>query len=360
MDEFGMGSFNTNSFYGPSLNPVDPLRVCGGSSGGSAAAVAAGFCAAAIGSDTGGSVRLPASYCGIYGFKPSYGSISRYGLIPYANSLDTVGILSKDLNIICDVFDVLKGKDELDPTSIVAKERKEILRIENLRIGVPQEYHVDGISDAVLRVWSQTLEKLEKRGAKIVPVSIPSTPQALSAYYIIAPAEAYSNLAKYDGIRYGFKANGDNYKDSLFKTRTEGFGNEVKKRIMIGAYVLKSLEKSRFYVAAQKVRKQVQDDFDRVFQAVNPLTGAKYENSPQIDFLLTPSALDVAPTLEMTKSKDWNPYINDVFTVPASLAGLPAISMNGGYEDGLPIGIQLVGQYGNDLNVLEFAKLLSQ
>ncbi|KAJ3317827.1 Trimeric GatFAB AmidoTransferase(AdT) complex subunit [Boothiomyces sp. JEL0866] len=357
MDEFGMGSFNANSFYGPTLNPIDLTRVCGGSSGGSAAAVAAGFCEAAIGSDTGGSVRLPASYCGVYGFKPSYGSISRYGLIPYANSLDTVGILSKNIDTVCRIYDVLKGKDELDPTSVDLNDH---LGERKIRIGVPMEYHVEGISDAVKRVWSETLEKLERNGAEIVPVSLPSTQLALSAYYIIAPAEAYSNLAKYDGIKYGFKEPGTSYKDSLIKTRTAGFGNEVKKRIMIGAYVLKSMEKSRFYVAAQKVRRQVQEDLDKVFRVVNPLTGAKFENSPGVDFLVTPSALDVAPSFEMTKSPNYNSYVNDVFTVPVSLAGLPAISVNAGDENGLPIGMQIIGQYGSDHSVLEFAKTMSQ
>ncbi|KAJ3275915.1 Trimeric GatFAB AmidoTransferase(AdT) complex subunit [Terramyces sp. JEL0728] len=314
MDEFGMGSFNTNSNFGPALNPIDDTRVCGGSSGGSAAAVAAGFC----------QVEL--------------------------------GLLSDVYGTDWLMLDVLKGKDALDPTTVEFKDSTETVPVETLRIGVPAEYHVEGISDSVLQVWSETLSRLEKKGATIVPVSIPSTQAALSAYYILAPAEAYSNLAKYDGIRYGCK----NPEDSLVQTRTIGFGNEVKKRIMIGAFVLKSLEKSKFYIAAQKVRSKVQQDFDKVFKAANPLTGATFKDSPQVDALLTPSALAIAPTLELTKSKDWNPYINDVFTVPISLAGLPAISLNAGSENGMPIGMQIVGQYGRDKTVLDIAKLLSQ
>ncbi|KAI8906743.1 glutamyl-tRNA amidotransferase [Gorgonomyces haynaldii] len=367
MDEFGMGSSNIHSIYGPVINPISSHepRVAGGSSGGSAAAVAGGLCHFSLGSDTGGSVRLPASYCGVVGFKPSYGRISRFGLVTYANSLDCIGILSKAVQQTRQVYQAIQGKDDLDPTTIDLPTGPRLEKMNKIRIGVPQEYHVDGLSSQVLKAWSKTLDVFESLGAEIVPVSLPHTKDALSAYYVLAPAEAYSNLSKYDGIRYGTRAPTDAnlYED----TRSLGFGKEVKRRLLVGSYVLQSQEISRYFVHAQKVRRLVQTDFDQVFRHQNPSHDNSFDG--HVDAIVTPVSVTSAPTIQEAKNGSFNPYVNDVFTIPASLAGLPAISVpvidpvrQNDTDDAIrgrqPIGIQICGQFGNDALVLDLAQSL--
>ncbi|TPX57477.1 glutaminyl-tRNA synthase (glutamine-hydrolysing) [Powellomyces hirtus] len=394
MDEFGMGSANIHSFHGPTQNPVIPDadhesngRVAGGSSGGSAAAVAAGMCFAALGSDTGGSVRTPAAYTGVVGFKPSYGRLSRFGLVSYASSLDTVGILARRVPDVKLVYDTLAHYDELDSTSVALKSTPvpPLEDLTGLRIGVPQEYHVEGLSEAVLESWSAAADFLASRGATVVPVSLPHTQQAIPAYYVIAPAEASSNLAKYDGVRYGHRSSAprDQAAPLYATSRTEGFGAEVLRRIMLGTFVLQANSYTSYYQQAQKLRRLVQRDFDNVFAMTNPLhaaatgnttsagqqdpsrSSAGSGNTHKVDLLLTPSATSAAPRVAdyMTSSSQTpvNECINDVMTVPASLAGLPALAIPFGHDaEGLPVGIQLLGQYGDDQRVLAVGSIVEK
>ncbi|KAK3624898.1 Trimeric GatFAB AmidoTransferase(AdT) complex subunit [Elasticomyces elasticus] len=363
LDEFGMGSHSQHSHAGAVLSPFSrggvPLSP-GGSSGGSAVAVATGQCWAALGTDTGGSVRLPAAYTGIVGFKPSYGLVSRRGVIQYANSLDTQ-----------------------DPTSLSATVRERLghkgADAKRLRIGVPIEYNIDELSPVVRATYLRTLKALQNAGHILQPVSLPTTQQALSAYYVLAPAEASSNLAKYDGIRYGYRTPGSdaspkNNSPLYASTRGEGFGEEVQRRILLGAYTLSSEAIDNYFIQAQKVRRLVQRDFDKVFAQPNPLldrqTGAHGDDGG-VEVLLTPTAPTLPPTIEEVKQQSpVESYMNDVFTVPASLAGLPAISVpvriNGKEADGLEgtdvhdVGMQLVGQFGNDELVLQAAEVVVQ
>lgn len=390
LDEFGMGSHSTNSFFGPVHNkPPFEQFSAGGSSGGSAVAVAAELCDAALGTDTGGSVRLPAAYTGVVGFKPSYGLISRWGVVPYANSLDTVGILAKSAATAKAVFQNTLQHDPNDPTSVTEAARQR-LREHNARkpngrltIGVPLEYNIKELDPAVRQVWEDVLETLQDNGHKVVPVSLPSTKHALSAYYILAPAEAASNLSKYDGVRYGSRQDtSDGAGDVLYSnTRASGFGAEVKRRILLGSYTLSSEAINNYFIKAQKVRRLVQRDFDRIFSLPNPLRPSQQfdlsevdesiqlENKlgpSQVDFIVCPTAPTTAPKLEdITIQEPVDAYMNDVFTVPASLAGLPAISIP--YEvpgqlkePNIPgfVGLQIIGQYSDDTRVLDFAKLL--
>ncbi|KAI8142544.1 amidase signature domain-containing protein [Fennellomyces sp. T-0311] len=395
MDEFGMGAANIFSNYGTVINPhhksdghPNKRRVAGGSSGGSAAAVASGMCIAALGSDTGGSVRLPASYCGVIGYKPSYGRCSRHGLVTYANSLDTVGILAQDVESARLVYDAISGYDQKDPTSMPDPFRKRIDEqdtklasrwatgdLSGLVVGVPQEYYVDPLSKSVVDIWRSGIRYFKKRGASVVPISLPMTRYALPAYFNIALAEASSNLARYDGVRYGRRSKVVREEEDGFlyaDTRAEGFGSEVKRRIMLGTHILTAGTYDKVFLPAQKTRRLIQQDFDRVFRQANLLNHGKSVEENGVHVILTPCAMSPAPTIEeclpdsdKQEGDDTSKhngavdtYVNDVMTIPASLAGIPAISVPFGESEGLPVGLQLLGQYGYDRFLLEIAAKL--
>ena len=405
MDEFGMGSHSTNSFFGPVTNvpPFDRLSV-GGSSGGSAAAIASGQTSIALGTDTGGSVRLPAAYTGIVGFKPSYGAISRWGVIPYANSLDTVGIMASDVKSIKEAFWRIRQHDPRDPTSLsrkafqrlavdsqtlyrkkrAGKRSASALNMLGIRIGVPLEYNIVELDPGVRQAWRNCLDMFQDQGATIVSVSLPNTRHALSAYYILAPAEAASNLAKYDGVRYGTRDGSvDGSHGGLYSTtRGSGFGDEVKRRILLGSYTLSSEAVDNYFLKAQKVRRLVQRDFDRVFATSSGLRPPEQfdlkdldESIPmssklgptQVDFIVCPTAPTLPPTLDdVSKQKPVHTYMNDVFTVPASLAGIPAISIpfplpEAFHSEDKPafVGMQIIGQYASDSTVISVANVIT-
>ncbi|MCJ1401080.1 Trimeric GatFAB AmidoTransferase(AdT) complex subunit [Xylographa trunciseda] len=380
LDEFGMGSHSTHSVFGAVHNATEtndePLSA-GGSSGGSAVAVASQQCWAALGTDTGGSVRLPAAYTGIVGFKPSYGLVSRYGVVAYANSMDTVGVLAADSKIVRHVFHQIRGFDASDPTSVRPSTLKRICETvssrdahrdgKSLRIGVPTEYNLEELQPVVRLAWLKVLQLLQAEGHSVHSVSLPATKLALSAYYVIAPAEASSNLAKYDGVRYGTQASQKGVLGNVLfaATRGEGLGEEVRKRILLGAYSLSASAIDNYFIQAQKVRRRVQEDFDRVFGMDNPLISQRFGDlaSEKVDVLLTPTAPSTPPTLASLASRSSvETFRDDVMTVPASLAGLPAISLpvpiDSNHKDGeriRSVGIQVIAQYGDDDMLLEFA-----
>jgi aspartyl-tRNA(Asn)/glutamyl-tRNA(Gln) amidotransferase subunit A len=385
MDEFGMGSHSTHSHAGPvKMQRYEGEEAsAGGSSGGSALAVASGQCWAALGTDTGGSVRLPAAYTGVTGFKPSYGLLSRWGVIAYANSLDTVGIFTKNARDAACVFDELNVHDPQDPTSLPTSTRSRLAtsdaQPESLRIGIPLDYNIASLQPAVCNAWIRALKALADKGHTLHPVRLPATQHALSAYYVLAPAEASSNLAKYDGVRFGSRAEGiDGTPDSVLfaKTRGQGFGSEVQRRILLGAFSLSAQAIDNYFIQAQKVRRLVQRDFDNVFAKANPLANndsRTEEAQDRVDVLLCPTAPTLAPSLSKVKNQGpLQAYTNDVFTVPASLAGLPAISVpvhitdseraaiHGDHDIKESAGIQIIGQYGDDKLVLHAANLLQQ
>ncbi|KAI5778888.1 amidase signature domain-containing protein [Geopyxis carbonaria] len=363
MDEFGMGSHSTHTPHGAVHNPLSPSLSAGGSSGGSAAAVAAGLCHAALGTDTGGSVRLPASYCGIVGFKPSYGLLSRWGVVAYANSLDTVGILSRTTAVARDVFSLLSAPDANDPTCVSAATRARVAaRLAAtrppasvpLRIGLPAAYNLLELAPAARAAWVQTLTALAARGHKIVPVELPHTRHALAAYYTLAPAEASSNLARYDGLRYGARADRDHDEGGTLyaPTRHEGLGEEVRRRILLGAYSLSAGRLQNHFLQAQRVRAMVRKDFDNVFRARNELVGGEGAGKQGVDVVLVPTALGPAPERSAAGS-GVGEYVNDVLTVPASLAGVPSISVpvpGAVDEEGnsVAVGVQVVAQWGDE------------
>jgi aspartyl-tRNA(Asn)/glutamyl-tRNA(Gln) amidotransferase subunit A len=380
-----MGSHSQTNYPQPVQSPFSrggkPLSP-GGSSGGSAVAVATGEAWAALGTDTGGSVRLPAAYCGVVGFKPSYGLLSRWGVIQYANSLDTVGVLAGNVEDTGKVFNALNTYDSNDPTSLADNVRQRIAsqalkKSTGLRIGIPQEYNIEELTAPVRDTWNLTLSRLQQAGHTLVPVSLPTTQQALSAYYVLAPAEASSNLAKYDGIRYGQRTSGPDAvtQENLplySRTRGEGLGEEVRRRILLGAYALSSEAIDNYFIQAQKVRRLVQQDFDRVFAAENPLHDTRGSQGDEgVDFLLTPTAPSLPPTLaDLERQTTVEGYMLDVFTVPASLAGLPALSVpvpiegpareNMDAQDVHSAGMQIIGQYGSDEGVLEVGGIIEE
>lgn len=386
MDEFGMGSHSYNSAHGPVRNPLDETLSAGGSSGGSAVAVAVGDVDIALGTDTGGSIRLPAAYTGCVGYKPSYGMISRYGVIPYANSLDTVGFLAKTAKLVRDC--VFGGGlhertfDSMDPTALNEKSRRRCIDtqpqtlgdLSHITVGIPSEYNIEELDPTIQAAWSAAASTLADQGVNIVPVSLPRTKEALSAYYVLAPAEASSNLAKYDGVRYGVRSEeSDAAGETLYsETRGDGFGEEVQRRILLGTYSLSSEAMDNYFIQAQKVRRLVQRDFDRIFKLENPLyesepfdlsdmaesTGLEDKRGPvQVDFLLCPTAPTFPPKLsEVETQSSVDGYMNDVFTVPASLAGLPAVSVPAKTAGKLPAGMQLIGQYWDDNRLLQMAE----
>jgi aspartyl-tRNA(Asn)/glutamyl-tRNA(Gln) amidotransferase subunit A len=330
-DEFAMGSSTENSAYGVTHNPWDRRRVPGGSSGGSAAAVAARMCYAALGTDTGGSVRQPAAFCGVTGLKPSYGRVSRYGLIAYGSSLDTVGALARSAADLAPLFQLIAGHDPLDSTSLpepVPPISLEGANLQGLRIGVPREYFIEGMQAQVEEGVRQALQVLEELGATVEEISLPHTELALPVYYLIAPAEASANLARYDGIRFGPRVEGEDLLASYLNTRGQLFGQEVKRRIMLGTYALSAGYYDAYYGQAQKVRTLIKEDFTRAFE--------------RVDLIACPVAPTTAFEIGAHGDDPLSMYLEDVFTLPANLAGVPGIAFPVGFDDhGLPIGMQL-------------------
>ena len=349
-DEFAMGSSTENSAYGPTLNPWDRTRVPGGSSGGSAAAVAAGSAPWAIGTDTGGSIRQPAALCGIVGLKPTYGAISRYGMIAFASSLDQAGPLTRDVTDAALLLGAMAGQDPCDSTSIGLPAPVELpsrTDLTGIRLGVPEELTGEGIEPGVLASFQETLERAQELGATVESCRLPHAPHALSAYYLIAPAEASSNLARYDGVRYGFRADGVRDLLQMYtETREQGFGAEVKRRIMLGTYALSSGYYDAYYGRAQQVRTLISRDFDAVWK--------------RFHFVATPTAPTVAFELGAKTADPLAMYLNDFCTVPMSLAGLPGISIPSGLSEGLPVGFQLAGPAFSENALLDAAHALER
>jgi aspartyl-tRNA(Asn)/glutamyl-tRNA(Gln) amidotransferase subunit A len=356
-DEFAMGSSNENSAYGNVLNPWDISRIPGGSSGGSAAAVAAGLCAAATGTDTGGSIRQPAAFCGITGIKPTYGRASRYGMVAFASSLDQAGPMARSAEDCALLLTAMCGPDvDRDSTSldVPAEDYARSLNesIAGLRIGIPKEFFGEGLSADVRTAVDAALQEYEKLGAKLVPISLPRTELSIPVYYIIAPAEASSNLSRYDGVKFGHRAaqHGD-LTDMYKKTRAEGFGDEVKRRIMVGAYVLSHGYYDAYYLQAQKIRRMIADDFQQAFKLCDVIAG--------------PVAPTVAWKIGEKSDDPVANYLADIFTLPASLAGLPGMSVPAGFAaseegGGMPVGLQLIGNYFSEAKLLNMAHRLQQ
>jgi len=383
MDEFAMGSSTENSIYGPTRNPHNPQRVTGGSSGGSAAAVAADFALATLGSDTGGSIRQPASFCGVVGLKPSYGRVSRYGLVAYASSFDSIGPLSKTVEDAAELLSVIAGRDKRDGSSAfepvsdyLQATRK---NAQGLRIGVPEEYFSDGLDPLIHQMISARLQQFEADGAVLVPIQLPHTRYAVATYYILATAEASSNLARFDGVRYGYRADSKKVRENLkaeekqladaFKqaddvhkaslkaqlesldsplirlykqTRSEGFGNEVKRRIMLGTYVLSAGYYDAYYGKAQRIRRLIRQDFDQAFK--------------KVDVIVSPTAPTTAFPLGENQDDPVKMYLNDIYTISANMAGICGISVPIGFHtDGLPVGMQFMGAAFKEDDILRAA-----
>lgn len=336
MDEFAFGSSCETSCYGPTKNPWDLARIPGGSSGGSAAAVASDETIMAIGSDTGGSIRQPASLCGVVGMKPTYGRVSRYGLIAFASSLDQIGPLTKDVEDSALLLGVIAGYDEMDSTSVdipVPDYKKSLVKdVKNLRIGVPKEYFIKGLEKEVEESVRKAIDVFKNLGAKVVDISLPHTEYAVSTYYIVAPAEASSNLARFDGVQYGFRDQGaKDMIDMYIQTRSKGFGDEAKRRILLGTYCLSSGYYDAYYLKAQKVRTKIKEDFDNAFK--------------NCDVIVTPTSPTTAFKIGERSDDPIAMYLSDVYTIPANLAGLPAISIPCGFStEGLPIGLQILAK----------------
>ena len=350
-DEFAMGSSNETSFFGNVQSPIDKGLVPGGSSGGSASALAANLTPITIGTDTGGSIRQPASFTGTVGLKPTYGSCSRYGIVAFASSLDQAGPMSKDVKDCALLQEIISTYDEKDSTSINFKRNeysKELTNnIKGKKIGIPKEYRVDGMPKEIEDLWTKGIEYAKDCGAEIVEISLPHTNYALPTYYIVAPAEASSNLARYDGVKYGFRSKGENLIDMYEKTRSEGFGSEVQRRIMIGTYVLSSGYYDAYYLKAQKVRKLIKNDFDEAYK--------------KVDAILTPSTPSAAFKIGEKTNDPVSMYLNDIFTVPVNLAGLPAISIPAGVDlKGYPLGLQIIGKAFDEQNILNIAYAIEE
>jgi aspartyl-tRNA(Asn)/glutamyl-tRNA(Gln) amidotransferase subunit A len=347
MDEFAMGSSNENSYYGPVKNPWDKKRVPGGSSGGSAAAVSARLSAFATGTDTGGSIRQPASLCGITGIKPTYGRISRYGMIAYASSLDQAGPITQSAEDAALVLNTMAGFDDKDSTSVNkdVPDYTENLNnsIKGLRIGIPKEYFSEGLDDDIAKVILQSIKEFESMGAIVKEVSLPNSAYAVPTYYIVAPCECSSNLSRLDGVRYGYRCDDPkDLNDMYLRSRSEGFGEEVKRRIMIGTYALSAGYYDAYYLKAQKVRHLISEDFKKAFQKVDVIMGP------------------VSPTtaFEIGAIKDSvSMYLADIYTLSVNLAGLPAISIPAGFSNNLPVGLQMIGNYWSEEVLLNTAHL---
>jgi len=346
LDEFTMGASGENSAFGLTKNPYDLERVPGGSSSGSAAAVADDQAIYALGSDTGGSIRQPSSFCGIVGLKTTYGRVSRYGLIAHASSLDQIGPMTKTVEDARIVFDIIKGKDVKDSTSMDSQNDESQIKIEDLKIGIPKEYFVKGIDPDVEKIVKKAINKYEKMGANIVEVSLPHTEYAVPCYYIIVSAEASANLARYDGIRYGLSEKGENLLEGYLKTKQKGFGDEVTRRIMMGTYVLSAGYYDAYYLKAQKVRTLIKQDFDDVFKKVDVLMGPV---SPTPAFKIGEKMHDPVSM-----------YLTDIYTVSVNLAGIPAISIPAGEIGNLPVGLQIMGKQFDDERILQVAKFYEE
>ena len=350
-DEFAMGSSNETSFFGNVQSPIGKNLVPGGSSGGSASALAGKLTPTTIGTDTGGSIRQPASFTGTVGLKPTYGSCSRYGIVAFASSLDQAGPMTTDVKDCSLLLEILSSYDKKDSTSVNFKRGNYLEELNNSikgkKIGIPKEYRVDGMSKEIDDLWQKGISILKESGAKIIDISLPNTNYALPVYYIVAPAEASSNLARYDGVKYGFRSKGENLIDMYEKTRSEGFGNEVKRRIMIGTYVLSSGYYDAYYLKAQKIRRLIKNDFDEAYK--------------KVDAILTPSTPSSAFKIGEKTNDPVSMYLNDIFTVPVNLAGLPAISIPAGHDaKGYPLGLQVIGKAFEEQNILNIAFAMEQ
>ena len=349
MDEFAMGSSNETSVYGNAINPwkvSDKVLTPGGSSGGSASAVAADLCLAAIGTDTGGSIRQPAAFTGIVGIKPTYGRCSRWGIVAFASSLDQAGPMCKSVRDTAIMLEPMCGFDNKDSTSSESQvpnfEAMLTGDIKGKKIGIPREYRLEGMSPQIESLWQDGITLLKNLGAKIIDISLPHTNYALPAYYIVAPAEASSNLARYDGVKYGYRSEGENLISMYENTRSEGFGDEVKRRIMIGTYVLSSGYYDAYYLKAQKIRRLIKNDFDEAYKSV--------------DAILTPSTPSSAFKIGDKTDDPVSMYLNDIFTVPVNLSGLPAISIPAGKDkNNYPLGLQLIGKAFEEQNLLNIS-----
>ncbi len=345
-DEFAMGSSNETSYYGNVQNPISENLVPGGSSGGSSSALAAKLTPATIGTDTGGSIRQPASFTGTVGLKPTYGSCSRYGIVAFASSLDQAGPMTHDVKDCALLLEVMSSYDVKDSTSVdfVRGNYLNYLsdNIKGKKIGIPKEYRVDGMPKEIEKLWEKGIKIIKDNGGDVIDISLPNTNYALPAYYIVAPAEASSNLARYDGVKYGFRSKGENLIDMYEKTRSEGFGDEVKRRIMIGTYVLSSGYYDAYYLKAQKVRRLIKNDFDEAYK--------------KVDAILTPSTPSSAFKIGEKLNDPVSMYLNDIFTVPINLAGLPAISLPAGHDkNGFPLGLQVIGKAFDEQTILNIA-----
>jgi len=359
LDEFAMGSSTENSAYGATKNPHDVERVPGGSSGGSAAAVAAGECVYALGSDTGGSIRQPASFCGVVGLKPTYGAVSRYGLIAMASSLDQIGPITNSVEDAEIVFEVISGRDPLDSTSVDYEfthsnlkpkspdkvedsRRSRNYNLKTIKIGVPKEYFVEGLDEGVEKSVRKAISVLEQGGAKIEEISLPHTKYALSVYYLIMPSEVSANLARYDGIKYGLSEDkADNLLEVYLKTRQKGLGDEVRRRVVLGTYVLSAGYYDAYYLKAQRVRTLIKNDFEKAFE--------------RVDVIVTPTTPTTAFRLGEKTQDPLSMYLSDTFTVSAPIAGIPALSLPCGEVRGMPVGLQIMGKWFDEKTIFQVA-----
>ena len=353
LDEFAMGSSNETSFFGPSINPWSKDKkkyVPGGSSGGSASAVSGNIAIAATGTDTGGSIRQPASYCGIVGLKPTYGRCSRWGIVSFASSLDQAGPMTKTVNDAAIMLDVMAGYDEKDSTSADLEKTNFYKNLKNnkkLKIGIPKQYKNDQLNKEIIKFWELGIDFFKKNNCEVIEIDLPHTEYALATYYIISSAEASSNLARYDGIRYGLRKDSEDINNLYEQTRSDGFGDEVKRRIMVGTYVLSAGYYDAYYLKAQKVRSKIINDFNQAFK--------------KVDVIFTPTAPSDAFEQGSKIDDPIQMYLNDVFTVPVSLAGLPAISVPIGLSsNNLPLGFQIIGKRFDEDSVLSAAKIIEE
>ncbi|REJ63149.1 MAG: Asp-tRNA(Asn)/Glu-tRNA(Gln) amidotransferase subunit GatA [Proteobacteria bacterium] len=351
MDEFAMGSSNETSHFGACKNPWDTSRVPGGSSGGSASAVAAGLAPIATGTDTGGSIRQPAALCGITGLKPTYGRVSRYGMIAFASSMDQAGPMARTAEDCALVLEAMAGADALDSTcsdqAVPHYSAHLSDSVEGMRVGIPKEFFSSDLNPDVAAVIETSLKELERMGAKLVDVSLPSTSLGVSTYYIIAPAEASANLSRYDGVRYGYRCeNPTDLQDLYLRSRSEGFGDEVKRRILVGAFTLSAASYDQYFMKAQQVRRLIAQEYDDVLS--------------QVDVIAGPSAPNTAFVLNDTSKSITDMYMEDVFTIGANLAGLPAMSVPAGFVSGLPVGMQLIGRRFGEVDILKLAHQFQQ
>jgi aspartyl-tRNA(Asn)/glutamyl-tRNA(Gln) amidotransferase subunit A len=354
MDEFAMGSSCETSYFGPTKNPVDLERIPGGSSGGSAASVSANFAPLSIGSDTGGSIRQPASLCGIYGLKPTYGRVSRFGLVAFASSLDQIGPFAKSTDDLALLQEVIAGYDQKDSTCSkkevpsFTEELKKEFNVKGLRIGLPSEYFAEGLDPEVKAVIMNKVEMLKNAGAIIKNIKLPNTDYAVAVYYIIAPSEASSNLARYDGVKYGFRAKDiKNLMEEYTKTRAQGFGDEVKRRIMIGTYALSSGYYDAYYLKAQKVRNLIAQDYENAWK--------------EVDLIITPTSPTTAFKIGEKMDNPLAMYLSDIYTISVNLAGVPAISIPVGFDSkSLPVGLQIIGKHFDELGILKLSKFMEK